>query len=698
MGVEIFGRLLTSGLLRADEWKVSGIVWHYSHMRKNSGSDPSANRTRFALVGAVAQWLAHPPPTTTIRARPPLGSLPDFIMWKSCWTMPLGGGIFSGYSRFFPPLHSSVAASGDDRHLRIPAGKPDSWQERGPPPHVVPARPLELEKGREVAECVGRRLRARRPNSPIHDGEDITCPIHCRLVIPVLLARLGTLHIRPLHAANRTVACILLSRLNFTVLYVLAPKSCLHWLLHKCEVTPFLSELHVIGAHYRVVFIYWCRATQGKTNKVRSNEKHLVKTPRFSVYSARTSLFIGWYSQFIQSQVAHDSVKRFLLASYWLKHVQGVANETRTSEQLNVTVKELWIRIRACNRAELNETERDTSLTFSGGRLAEAIELLRYKRLQKSGSIFSSSLCNRRSKRVAKILPVQMHLRWPPEWPTRLTMFTAPEGNILTFRSDVCLRRAFKNRYTVSAESLTEARCRRQDCTPLQCSARRGDERVDAHVSVAPSYPALLGLRRSKLLQPGRHLKVEVKQLPMDHCTRLYNAKNSLKSSTEAMEIVRKFVRKIGPSRNSTHARAVRIALSRWNECWNHIRSVAATPRESDCYDRLFEEVGSDNRLGGDRTPRSRFVRMQRFPTQLPRAFPRNAAFISVCRLRNTAGMKRQGKRETTEKIRRSVLMSGTILTCENPEMTRSGIEPGSPRWEAIRLTAQPPLYLLTVE
>ncbi|KAJ8876140.1 hypothetical protein PR048_024049 [Dryococelus australis] len=58
----------------------------------------------------------------------------------------------------------------------------------------------------------------------------------------------------------------------------------------------------------------------------------------------------------------------------------------------------------------------------------------------------------------------------------------------------------------VSAESLVEARYERQGCTPVQCSARRGDERIGAHVSVAPSAPTLLGLRRAKSLQPGGHL------------------------------------------------------------------------------------------------------------------------------------------------------------------------------------------------
>ncbi|KAJ8867372.1 hypothetical protein PR048_031173 [Dryococelus australis] len=47
-------------------------------------------------------------------------------------------------------------------------------------------------------------------------------------------------------------------------------------------------------------------------------------------------------------------------------------------------------------------------------------------------------------------------------------------------------------------------------------------------------------------------------------------------------------------------------------------------------------------------------------------------------------------KREIPEKTRRSTTLSRTIPTCENP-VTRPGIEPGSPWWDASRLTAHPP-------
>ncbi|KAJ8889310.1 hypothetical protein PR048_008809 [Dryococelus australis] len=52
--------------------------------------------------------------------------------------------------------------------------------------------------------------------------------------------------------------------------------------------------------------------------------------------------------------------------------------------------------------------------------------------------------------------------------------------------------------------------------------------------------------------------------------------------------------------------------------------------------------------------------------------------------------MRGRGKREIPEETRRPTTLSDTIPTCENPA-TRPGIGPGSPWWEASRITAQPP-------
>ncbi|KAJ8874484.1 hypothetical protein PR048_025344 [Dryococelus australis] len=64
---------------------------------------------------------------------------------------------------------------------------------------------------------------------------------------------------------------------------------------------------------------------------------------------------------------------------------------------------------------------------------------------------------------------------------------------------------------------------------------------------------------------------------------------------------------------------------------------------------------------------------------------PMMVSEVSMERRRN----ERAGKRKIPEKTHRSTASSGTIPTCGNP-VTRPGIEPGPPWWEASRLTAQP--------
>ncbi|KAJ8890643.1 hypothetical protein PR048_010152 [Dryococelus australis] len=54
-------------------------------------------------------------------------------------------------------------------------------------------------------------------------------------------------------------------------------------------------------------------------------------------------------------------------------------------------------------------------------------------------------------------------------------------------------------------------------------------------------------------------------------------------------------------------------------------------------------------------------------------------------------GMQERGKREIAEKTRRPAASSCTTPKCENPGATPTGIEPGSPRWEASSLTTTPP-------
>ncbi|KAJ8893072.1 hypothetical protein PR048_005655 [Dryococelus australis] len=82
-----------------------------------------------------------------------------------------------------------------------------------------------------------------------------------------LTTRIGSL--------QRLIDC---SRLNFTALSVLYPASFLHWLLHANEAKPFLTELHVIGAHNCEVFNYWYRVTQDVSDTLYSNDKRSAKS------------------------------------------------------------------------------------------------------------------------------------------------------------------------------------------------------------------------------------------------------------------------------------------------------------------------------------------------------------------------------------------------------------------------------------
>ncbi|KAJ8868986.1 hypothetical protein PR048_030532 [Dryococelus australis] len=72
------------------------------------------------------KWLGHSPPTTAIWVRSPVGSLPNFHMWESCLK-----AVFLGVLQFPPPLHPRVSFHvmfGDDRHLRVPVGKPVTYR------------------------------------------------------------------------------------------------------------------------------------------------------------------------------------------------------------------------------------------------------------------------------------------------------------------------------------------------------------------------------------------------------------------------------------------------------------------------------------------------------------------------------------------------------------------------------------------
>ncbi|KAJ8879903.1 hypothetical protein PR048_020523 [Dryococelus australis] len=81
--------------------------------------------------------------------------------------------------------------------------------------------------------------------------------LYCRIGRPpdILVHWVGLSPVCVIDRGPANFALLFYSGLDFTVLYVKEPASFLHWLLHRCEVTPFLTELLVIGAHNCEVFM-----------------------------------------------------------------------------------------------------------------------------------------------------------------------------------------------------------------------------------------------------------------------------------------------------------------------------------------------------------------------------------------------------------------------------------------------------------
>ncbi|KAJ8895189.1 hypothetical protein PR048_000514 [Dryococelus australis] len=101
----------------------------------------------------------------------------------------------------------------------------------------------------------------------------------------------------------------------------------------------------------------------------------------------------------------------------------------------------------------------------------------------------------------------------------------------------------------------------------------------------------------------------------------------------------------------------------------------------------------SPSRTRGDNSTRS----VTRMPYAIARLV-RDSVALSASTLlgpKREEYLQEQGKREIPEKTRRPTASSGTIPTCENP-VTRQGVEPGSPWWEASVLIAQPPRPLVS--
>ncbi|KAJ8880032.1 hypothetical protein PR048_020654 [Dryococelus australis] len=213
-----------------------------------------------------------------------------------------------------------------------------------------------------------------------------------------------------------------------------------------------------------------------------------------------------------------------------------------------------------------------------------------------------------------------------------------------------------------------------------------------------------------KIRSPGRGLnpdrlggrRAEVKQLPMEHCNRLYYVKNCLWSTAPDCTT---HIGVEGTTRASEDTPRLRPYLQ-WT-IMGPLRSdctVPTTARTLRRNSRMALEKGHGRRrrmMGNDSqltAPSSilarRKVRMWKLASSSSRAMEMlipPCVSLSSLEAGHGTGMKgRGGKGEIPEKTRRPTASSGSIPTCENP-VTRPRIEPGSPWWEVSVLIAQPP-------
>ncbi|KAJ8887577.1 hypothetical protein PR048_013794 [Dryococelus australis] len=84
-----------------------GPLWLLKTKEKEMGcqevsAGPKLTGFYWGLEDMVEPWPEHSRPTTTIRVRSPVRSLPYYRMWESCWTLPFAAGFLGGAR--FPAL------------------------------------------------------------------------------------------------------------------------------------------------------------------------------------------------------------------------------------------------------------------------------------------------------------------------------------------------------------------------------------------------------------------------------------------------------------------------------------------------------------------------------------------------------------------------------------------------------------------
>ncbi|KAJ8866032.1 hypothetical protein PR048_033556 [Dryococelus australis] len=242
---------------------------HYWAIINQWGAQQILTQSNILYRAAVAKRLPRSPPTKANRVQPPAGS-PGFLQVGIVPDDAVGQRVFSGISRFPPPFHSGAGPYSPQssasalmtslfraaQNLFTSLSLPNKFFKYTVVKHqFIYFSNSSRSRQRKVftcQQCANQRLLSHSP---------------------------------PWSPANKEP-----SANSFET----NPASFPHWLLPRCEVTPFLGELCVIGTHDCQVVIYWRRVTRGVSYKVWSNDKRIAKhKPTAQAASGKVRIYDG---------------------------------------------------------------------------------------------------------------------------------------------------------------------------------------------------------------------------------------------------------------------------------------------------------------------------------------------------------------------------------------------------------------------
>ncbi|KAJ8875852.1 hypothetical protein PR048_023755 [Dryococelus australis] len=218
--------------------------------------------------GALAERLHCSPPTKANRARSPAESLPDFCMWNRAGRCRWWANFLGGHP--FPPpfisalLHTSVTRI-DSQDLAVDFNSADFTV------NSVYAAVLWRGGGGGGRGCEAAVDDAKAPKSTRPPGRGALDPARSW---PAARPRSATFlrrhSVSPslCRTSRENLARSLTCRPDSTVLCILEPQLCVHWLLPQrvASVTPHLAVWDSLLVSLQVC--YWLRGIQGVSNKL----------------------------------------------------------------------------------------------------------------------------------------------------------------------------------------------------------------------------------------------------------------------------------------------------------------------------------------------------------------------------------------------------------------------------------------------